>query len=589
MRSGRRPPAVVCYLCGQQYGTSSIKIHIPQCQQLFLKRERLKLRREQRPLPLPPPGYMENIEQGVNSGNMNDFNDLAFNSYNSNLSACPNCHRTFTDSALQVHLRSCKNLSSSSRPQSVSPAAPLRSPKFRICYICGRKYGTTSLKIHLPQCEKIWKQRELRKAPADRKPVPQPPEGWSMEQKEPDQWDKLERLNQMASDSHNSFGLSPCPHCARTFNEDSLKIHLRSCRPGNVTPNPRKCLNEANLGKHIDGNRSMNSGIGSLSAPTPLMISPRSPKYSPRISPKYSSKRSTQRNLSSTTTTPITPKLQEASASYGSYSDSRPTQTVELHQLLNRKDLEIRKLRQKVQQLQTQLASLSRMNKHKNSQHFSLAWTTGEVKDWVTKAKSKFGLKEDTVEALVKQDIDGLALRSLIDCSESMKALGIKYGQASRVSRAIDNLYEASSNNGDSQIVPRRSEGQSGGVDGKYIESALRDLDVTSKTEESMTNNTTQLSMHSSEEYEEPLTLEACPDCGRKFKPETLKKHIALKLCRKKRRVFNASKSRMHDDTMPPRPPSELRHGSGVTTGKYKTNAEVEGGPGSVQECNETK
>ena len=52
----------------------------------------------------------------------------------------------------------------------------IREPIGLICYICGMKFGSTSLKIHIPQCEKKWIDREAQKPKRERKPVPKPPQ-----------------------------------------------------------------------------------------------------------------------------------------------------------------------------------------------------------------------------------------------------------------------------------------------------------------------------------------------------------------------------------------------------------------------------
>lgn len=36
-REGQRPRAYVCYLCGQQFGSQSLTIHVPQCYEKWLK------------------------------------------------------------------------------------------------------------------------------------------------------------------------------------------------------------------------------------------------------------------------------------------------------------------------------------------------------------------------------------------------------------------------------------------------------------------------------------------------------------------------------------------------------------------------
>lgn len=56
-----RPVAFCCYLCGAQFGSRSLFIHIKQCQEKWLKKEQEKPRAERRPLPEPP----AELESGV--------------------------------------------------------------------------------------------------------------------------------------------------------------------------------------------------------------------------------------------------------------------------------------------------------------------------------------------------------------------------------------------------------------------------------------------------------------------------------------------------------------------------------------------
>jgi len=50
-------------------------------------------------------------------------------------------------------------------------------PKSLTCYICGRGYGTRSLKIHLKNCEIKWEHDQELKPKNQRRPCPQPPRG----------------------------------------------------------------------------------------------------------------------------------------------------------------------------------------------------------------------------------------------------------------------------------------------------------------------------------------------------------------------------------------------------------------------------
>lgn len=43
------------------------------------------------------------------------------------------------------------------------------------CYLCGKKFGTGSLKIHLGECKKKWENSEAQKPENERKALPVPP------------------------------------------------------------------------------------------------------------------------------------------------------------------------------------------------------------------------------------------------------------------------------------------------------------------------------------------------------------------------------------------------------------------------------
>eukprot|EP00227_Mantoniella_beaufortii_P006791 CAMPEP_0197610080 /NCGR_PEP_ID=MMETSP1326-20131121/52565_1 /TAXON_ID=1155430 /ORGANISM="Genus nov. species nov., Strain RCC2288" /LENGTH=73 /DNA_ID=CAMNT_0043178545 /DNA_START=181 /DNA_END=399 /DNA_ORIENTATION=- len=47
-------------------------------------------------------------------------------------------------------------------------------PRMLRCYLCGREYGSTSLPIHVPQCQQKWMQCEQAKPKGERRPMPQP-------------------------------------------------------------------------------------------------------------------------------------------------------------------------------------------------------------------------------------------------------------------------------------------------------------------------------------------------------------------------------------------------------------------------------
>uniref|UniRef100_K7FU58 C2HC/C3H-type domain-containing protein n=1 Tax=Pelodiscus sinensis TaxID=13735 RepID=K7FU58_PELSI len=116
------------------------------------------------------------------------------------------------------------NAANMSQSQLTRPVIPPKRPGFKVCYICGREFGSQSLAIHEPQCLEKWHiengklPKHLRRAEPSK---PQSLIGGSYDTK---------AMNEVAYQSAQAQ-LLPCENCGRTFLPDRLPVHQRSCRP----------------------------------------------------------------------------------------------------------------------------------------------------------------------------------------------------------------------------------------------------------------------------------------------------------------------------------------------------------------------
>lgn len=106
------PPAVgkkklvVCYICGREFGSTSLSIHEPQCLKKWHAENDKLPKSQRRKTPTRP-----EILPSVNGGNNNDverFNEAAWKSAQGQLLPCEKCGRTFAPDRLPIHQRSCK-------------------------------------------------------------------------------------------------------------------------------------------------------------------------------------------------------------------------------------------------------------------------------------------------------------------------------------------------------------------------------------------------------------------------------------------------------------------------------------------------
>jgi hypothetical protein len=177
-----RPMGIMCYICGREYFSKSISIHIENCKEKWIKEEALKPKAERRKMPEPPKKFDEMLLTG-GKGNRDEYNDEAFKEYNEKaLVPCEKCGRTFLPDSLKKHIKGCKGAKGGSgkspervsakspekeevKEEKKSPSSPkvIKEPIGLVCYICGGKFGSASLKIHIPQCEKKWIAEEAKK------------------------------------------------------------------------------------------------------------------------------------------------------------------------------------------------------------------------------------------------------------------------------------------------------------------------------------------------------------------------------------------------------------------------------------------
>uniref|UniRef100_A0A8C9MPT9 C2HC/C3H-type domain-containing protein n=1 Tax=Serinus canaria TaxID=9135 RepID=A0A8C9MPT9_SERCA len=102
----------------------------------------------------------------------------------------------------------------------------VREPPFKVCYICGREFGSQSIAIHEPQCLEKWRIENSQLPKHLRRPEPRKPEVLTGSGSY-----TLTDENEAAYYSAQAQ-LVPCRKCGRTFFPDRLPVHERCCKGG---------------------------------------------------------------------------------------------------------------------------------------------------------------------------------------------------------------------------------------------------------------------------------------------------------------------------------------------------------------------
>ena len=111
---GQRPRGLICPLCGREYGTASLQIHMKSCRQKFELQQQDLPKNLRKSADKIIAAYeknqaMMNMQMGGSGTyNFDELNNQAFDTYNKEaLVPCSNCGRTFLPDRLIVHQRSC--------------------------------------------------------------------------------------------------------------------------------------------------------------------------------------------------------------------------------------------------------------------------------------------------------------------------------------------------------------------------------------------------------------------------------------------------------------------------------------------------
>eukprot|EP00927_Polykrikos_kofoidii_P043196 TRINITY_DN37252_c0_g1_i1.p1 TRINITY_DN37252_c0_g1~~TRINITY_DN37252_c0_g1_i1.p1 ORF type:complete len:812 (+),score=126.85 TRINITY_DN37252_c0_g1_i1:130-2436(+) len=232
-----KPLGYTCCLCGQEFGSASLPIHMRVCREKWLREESNlphSLRRGEPPVIL---GCDQLCEE-----NQLEHNEEAMRLYKEHsMLSCSGCLRRFAGvEQLRKHVKSCKDFlrvhPSKGRPstsggsaledesdEAIRPASP--TSLCWMCCFCGLGFGSASLGIHQRVCRERW-QRENALLPEGlrRDEMPQPPDPSTLDR---------DAHNEVASGLHRQLSLLPCLGCDRRFNGlDTLKKHVNGCVDG---------------------------------------------------------------------------------------------------------------------------------------------------------------------------------------------------------------------------------------------------------------------------------------------------------------------------------------------------------------------
>lgn len=134
-------PPVTCYICGRDFGTRSIGIHIPSCTKKWENEQEKLPKSNRRPVPQAPENFDKVISGEIKGKDLIKMNQKAFDDYNeTSLQSCQWCGRTFLPTALEHHRKACTE----ERPMVKSKGGYTSQMKARVQYPAMRSKKTAA-------------------------------------------------------------------------------------------------------------------------------------------------------------------------------------------------------------------------------------------------------------------------------------------------------------------------------------------------------------------------------------------------------------------------------------------------------------
>ncbi|GAB5372985.1 hypothetical protein AAMO2058_001711200 [Amorphochlora amoebiformis] len=359
----------------------------------------------------------------------------------------------------------------------------------------------------------MWKKREALKDRRDRKAVPKPPPGWNSQ---PRTAADMDRLNDLANESYNN-NLCKCPNCGRTFKEESFKIHQRSCKPGNeakrVRRRPRNLPSMPNSRSPTSDSKASFSGSRSS-----LRGSDSKGSFRPASSPNGSQGSFQSRSNSRKGMSPQS-RVRDSFESQG--SESSMSRSADF------------------QSPKSELSKRKRRIKHLESKR---GQSPMELLREIASEGEVGGLTEGFLDCVTQEDFD-----ALYNDQDAMICLGRAVISKVKPEQKQQYNHQTEASNSATVCEPCPEEGSSPATASPATASPMQSPQEKRKPVSAKNQGGYSMPPEMGE-YEEAVELNPCPNCGRKFRADVLKRHIASKVCyKKKRKVFKSSGARLGD------------------------------------------
>ena len=213
---------IYCFLCEKKFTIDQLQNHVNKCKVVYEQKNHCHL--------IMPEEYKILLD-AYKSGVLPDAEELE----NFNRMLEDKFVATGNSFATEKEFREMNKDFTDTLKKSKEPIrqkrAPGQKPIGLICPLCGREFGTMSLKIHMKSCKQKFELAQQDLPPNKRRSADKIIANYEANNRAIGGGGKfnMDALNQQAFDQYNQDALVKCEYCGRTFLPDRLPVHQKVC------------------------------------------------------------------------------------------------------------------------------------------------------------------------------------------------------------------------------------------------------------------------------------------------------------------------------------------------------------------------
>lgn len=218
---------ILCFVCDGIFTIDQLQNHVNKCKVVYEQKNHCHL--------IMPEEYKLLID-AYKGGVLPDFETI--DNFNRMLDekSIKNGGSFATEAQFQEMNKGFKETIKKSKEPIKQKRAPGQRPISLVCPLCGREFGTMSLKIHMKTCKTKFEQQQMNLDPKLRRNADQIIKNYEKNQAMLNQgvggkggYANMDALNDQAFEQYNKDALVKCEFCGRTFLPERLPAHQKLC------------------------------------------------------------------------------------------------------------------------------------------------------------------------------------------------------------------------------------------------------------------------------------------------------------------------------------------------------------------------